>query len=322
MQLLLASMISPNSTYTTERLGLNNIADMALLYKAVYGQERPHDFYSKKYDTTYTGAKYIGYLAYDLQHQPIAFYGVIPTVMWYNGKTILAAQSADTMTHPEYRNMGLFTALANLTYALCKQEGIRLVFGFPNQNSLPGFVNKLGWQIIESLDSFQTPVANALILPKIVGKYFILKPVYTWYINKILKGVLQSKNGVQNSVLADGYNGVFRDDSYLQYKTYSATQIIEIDGALFWIKLQNGLQVGDIENIGDNFESTMQKLKALARKLGVNQIYFQVSPQTKLHTLLTRICTPAPAFSAGFRIIDSDISIETIKFTLADIDIF
>ncbi|NNU33988.1 GNAT family N-acetyltransferase [Mucilaginibacter sp. S1162] len=117
-------MISPATTYTTERLSLNNIADMDLLYKAVYGYERLAGFFRNKYDTAYTGAKFIGYLAYNKQRLPIAFYGVIPTLILYNSKTILAAQSADTMTHPEYRNMGLFTELANLSYALCKQEDL------------------------------------------------------------------------------------------------------------------------------------------------------------------------------------------------------
>jgi hypothetical protein len=314
-------MISPDSLYTTERLGLNNIADMDFLYKAVYKQERPAGFFRNKYDTTYTGAKNIGYLAYNQRHQPIAFYGVIPTVIWYNGKTILAAQSADTMTHPGYRNMRLFTALANLTYTLCKQEGIRLVFGFPNQNSLPGFI-KMGWHITENLDSFQIRVGGVLPLQMIARKYQALGPLYNWYVDKILKNYLKDKNGVQNSVLADGYNGVFRDDGYFKYKSYSPTRVIEIDGARFWIKLQNGLQVGDVENVAEDFESVLQKLKTLARKLGVTQIYFQASPQTRLHTLLVRNYTAVPAFQAGFKNIEGDLVSENIKFTLADIDIF
>ncbi|MGF7081299.1 GNAT family N-acetyltransferase [Mucilaginibacter sp. UYCu711] len=314
-------MINPGSTYITERLGLNNIADMDLLYKAVYGYERPVGFFQKKYDTDYTGVKYIGYLAYNQQHQPIAFYGVIPTLVWYNGKTVLAAQSADTMTHPGYRNMGVFRALANLTYALCKQEGISLVFGFPNQNSLPGFI-KMGWHITESLDSFQIRVGGMLQLQMIARRYPVLRPLYNWYTDRILKNYLKNKKGVQNSVLADGYNGVFRDDNYLNYKTYSPTRVIEIDGVLFWIKLQNGLQVGDIANIAGNFDSALQKLKALARKLGITQIYFQLSPQTHLHTVLSRDYKPVPAFQAGFKNIEGDLVHENIKFTLADIDIF
>ncbi|MBC7399373.1 MAG: GNAT family N-acetyltransferase [Mucilaginibacter sp.] len=314
-------MINPESRYITERLGLNNIADMDLLYKAVYGSERSSGFFTNKYDTGYTGAKYIGYLAYNQQHHPIAFYGVIPTLIWYNGKTILTAQSADTMTHPGYRNMGLFTKLANLTYALCKQEGICFVFGFPNQNSLPGFI-KMGWHMADSLDQFEIPVTSVLPLQKIARKYPALKSVYTWYTDRVLKNYLKDKKGVQNCVLTDGYNGVFRDDNYLKYKSYSPTRVIEIDGALFWIKLQNGLQIGDIENIGDSFKSVINKLKKLARKLGATQIYFQASPQTKLHTLFVGICQPAPAFHAGFKNIDAGLSLDNIKFTLADIDIF
>jgi GNAT superfamily N-acetyltransferase len=315
-------MISPDSTYTTERLGLNNIADMDLLYKAVYEHERPVRFFLSKYDTAYTGAKHIGYLAYNQQHQPIAFYGVIPTRVWYNGKTILAAQSADTMTHPDYRNMGLFTELANLTYALCEQEGVGLVFGFPNENSMPGFVNKLGWQITDSLSMFKIPIKGAIPLEQIALKIPAFKSQYNHYINWALRDVLTNKKGVQNSVLADGCNGVFRDDKYFKYKSYSPTRVIQIDGTLIWIKLQNGLQIGDIENIGDNFESVIKKLKALARKLGLKQIHFQISPQTRLNKLFAAHYQPIDSFKTGFKIIEGDINVENIKFTLADIDIF
>ena len=122
--------------------------------------------------------------------------------------------------------------------------------------------------------------------------------------------------------MADDYNGVVRDDNYLNYKSYSATQVIEINGALLWIKLQNGLMVGDIENIGDKFESAIKKLKVLARNLGVTQIYFQASTQTNSHALFAGIAQPSPAFQSGFKIIEGDLDWGTIKFTLADIDIF
>ncbi|MES2376527.1 MAG: GNAT family N-acetyltransferase [Bacteroidota bacterium] len=295
---------------------------MDLLYESVYGHQRSQGFFSDKYNTAYTGAKYIGYLAYDPKHQPIAFYGVIPTLVWYNGKTILAAQSADTMTHPGYRNMGLFTDLANLTYALCKQVGIRFVFGFPNQNSLPGFVNKLDWQITETLHLFKIPVKGSIPLEQIALKFSPFKAVYNHYINWVLKGNLTIQKGVRNSVFGGDYNGIFRDDEYLKYKSYSPTRVIEIDGTLFWIKLQNGLQIGDIENIGDNFENVINKLKALARKLGLTQIQFQTSPQIRLDKLFAAHYQPIDSFKTGFKIIDDDINIETIKFTLADIDIF
>ncbi len=52
----------------------------------------------------------------------------------------------DTMTHPDYRNRGLFIKLANMTYDFVeKKEGAALFIGIPGSNSFYGFVKKLGW---------------------------------------------------------------------------------------------------------------------------------------------------------------------------------
>ena len=315
-------MTNPNKTYAIERLCIHNIADLSRLHEAVYRRKQADGFFENKYDTIYTGAKYVGYFAYNEQHQPMAFYGVIPTVLWHDKCTILAAQSADTMTHPDYRNRGLFTELANHTYALCKTEGIRLLFGFPNQNSLPGLINKLDWHITEVMDRFHIRVKGGLPLEKIAYKFPILRKAYVRYQQWVLKGYLKTKYGMPNSALSGDSNGVYHNADYLKYKTYSSTIVIEVEGARFWIKLQNGIQIGDIENLNNNFNTTIAKLRQLARKLGVTGIHFQVSPGTSLHRLFAEHYQPEPSFPVIFRDLGYNLATENIKFTLADIDIF
>ncbi|MDG6225381.1 MAG: GNAT family N-acetyltransferase [Candidatus Thermoplasmatota archaeon] len=72
-------------------------------------------------------------------------YEVVRFKALYDGKEIDACHSQDTMTHPGYRRQGIFEVLANKTYDKAREEGIGFVFGFPNQNSYPGFVKKLDW---------------------------------------------------------------------------------------------------------------------------------------------------------------------------------
>jgi len=315
-------MTNAAKTYTTERLSASNIADLAVLNTAVYGREPTPGFFQKKYDTAYTGATHVGFIAYNLQHMPIAFYGLVPTLLWHNGSTILAAQSVDTMTHPDYRGLGLFVKLAEQTYSICEAEGIRLIFGFPNQNSFPGLANRLEWQFLEVMVRFKVPVKTRLPFEKIANKFTVLMPIYQHYQKWILKDHLVQQYGVANSVLDDGYDGVYRDAQYLKYKTFTGTSVIQIGEARLWIKLQNGLHIGDIENIGDDFENTMQQLIALARKLGIGEIHFQVSPQTKLYSLFSKHYPEHPSYAIGFKDLGAGISIENIKFTFADIDIF
>ncbi|TSJ43193.1 GNAT family N-acetyltransferase [Mucilaginibacter corticis] len=315
-------MTNAAKTYTTERLSVSNIADLAVLNMAVYGRELPLGFFQKKYDTVYTGTSHVGFIAYNLKHLPIAFYGLVPTLLWYKGGTILAAQSVDTMTHPDYRGLGLFVKLAEQTYRICGAEGIRLIFGFPNQNSFPGLANKLGWQFPEVMLRFKVPVKTRFPLERIANKFTVVKPIYQHYQKWILKDHLVPQHGIANSVLDDGYNGVYRDARYLKYKTFTGTSVIRIGQALLWVKLQNGLHIGDIENIGDDFEDTMQKLISLTRKLGIGEIHFQVSPQNKLYSLFSKHYPAHPSYAIGFKDLGAGISIENIKFTFADIDIF
>ena len=76
-------------------------------------------------------------------------YTVIPTRFSVQGDETLFALSCDTMIHPEYRKQGMFTALARKAYRLIEsRHGIRTVWGFPNEISLPGFTRRLDWKLL------------------------------------------------------------------------------------------------------------------------------------------------------------------------------
>src|SRR6201996_4502952 len=145
------------SELVIERLSKKNLSDLDKLHYEVYKKRQPAGFFEKKYDTAYTGVQHLGFIAYNENHNPIAFYGVIPCFIRYKDKLILAAQSADTMTHPKYQFKGLFIKLANITFDWCREEGVSFVFGFPNQNSLHGFLVKLKWQMTETLSCYVIP---------------------------------------------------------------------------------------------------------------------------------------------------------------------
>jgi hypothetical protein len=308
--------------YKFERLSTHNITDLAKLFGSVYGHELPADFFPNKYNTAYTGAAYIGFIAYNKERMPISYYGAIPTLLWVDGRVILAAQFADAMTHPKYRDAGLFTQLAKKTCELCKTEGIKVAFGFPNQNSYPGLLSKLHCYTNGGMDRFMIPVKKVIPFEKIVRKYVFLTPWYLKYKNWVLKKYIKPQQGVVSSALTDNYDGVWRDDNYLRYKAYSSTQVIELGGVPLWIKLRNGLQIGDIAKLTGSFDNTINALEKIARRLGVTEIHFHVSPQTQLHNLFANKYKALPSFPVIFKDLGGDIPTDRIKFTFADIDIF
>lgn len=87
-------------------------------------------------------------------------YAAIPTRFRLRGDPTsrIMAMSCDTMTHPQYQKQGMFVTLARELYDdLATQHGVTTVWGFPNDSSHPGFVNKLDW--------FDTHVFPTLVKP-------------------------------------------------------------------------------------------------------------------------------------------------------------
>jgi hypothetical protein len=299
--------------YRVKRLTENNIVDLEQLYAAVYKKKSVPSYFQKKYETAYTGVSYIGYIAYK-DALPIAYYGVIPCFIHYENSLILAAQSADTMTHPEHRYKNLFFDLSNKCFELCKQNGIRLIFGFPNQNSYHGAI-KLGWQMSEIMDCFKIPVSIspfAKLLTRSNKKDSAI----------VFKKYITGENGLGNSAIKDGYAGVFRDENYLSYKTFSKTYVLQIVNSRIWINVKNGLNIGDIDVKENDFHTVINTIKKLAAKLGTATIFFHACKNTSLHALFEQNFDHFPSFPVLFQNFNESIDIKKIKFTLADIDIF
>ncbi len=307
--------------YHIERLSKKNIGVLNQLYHDVYGRFNAEDYYTKKYDTAYTGVEYIGYIAFDEHRKPIAFYGVIPCFIRHSDQLYLAAQSADTMTHPKHQFKGIFVQLANLTFDLCREEGISIVFGFPNQNSLHGFLVRLKWQMTETLDFYDIPTGFVPI-EGIVRKIPFLSNAYERYQEYILKDYLVPRKGIENSSFKDGFAGVNRNAHYLNYKSYHDTQVIRVGDALLWIKIKNGLIIGDINCREDEFDQMMSEVKKIALKLGLKRIQFHTSHQTRLSALFSSRYDAVPSFYVLFKDLGARIPLDAIKFTYADVDTF
>jgi GNAT superfamily N-acetyltransferase len=308
--------------YRIERLGKDNLNDLDKLYQAVYGKNCPPGYFQKKYDTSYTGTGYLGYFAYNSQGLAIAYYGVLPCFLQYKKDILLSAQSGDTMTHPEYRNRGLFVELCNLTIDHCRQTGVKLLFGFPNQHSYPGFVNKLGWTSTGKLECFCLPVST-LPLAAISEKFGFLKRPYQAYRTAFLKRKLLPRAGIPGPA-ADGLSGgVYRDEAYLNYKSYSAgTQVIRIGKAMAWVSIRQDLVLGDLSLEGQDFGRTIYALKKITARLGLRRIYFHSSPGTPLHQQFASRYSAIPSFPVIFKDLGAGIPLDELKFTFADIDTF
>lgn len=85
--------------------------------------------------------------------QLAAHYVCIPLKANICGSKSKVLLSLNTATHPNYQGKGLFTRLAEMTYDVAAREGFDAVYGVANANSTPGFVRKLGFQLVQPLEA-------------------------------------------------------------------------------------------------------------------------------------------------------------------------
>jgi GNAT superfamily N-acetyltransferase len=290
--------------YNLVRLSSDNIGFLNLLFQSVYRHKKPQNYFRLKYNTKYTGAEFIGFFAVE-KGQPIAFYGIVPTLVSMGGKTVLAAQSCDTMTDPKYRRVGLFVELANATFELATRENIHFVFGFPNQNSRPGFIEKLGFVCNETMNRYSIKLRDNLY-------------------KKVFRRIVSHKNAgreiLKNTYIEEGFDGVIYDSNYFKYKAYNPNFMITDEKYSCWLNNKKELLLGSIHI--ENSEELQNVIHRIDKKTKAKVIVFMTCPNTYLDRALKNF---APC-ERGFDIIIKDLtglySLDNLKFQFSDVDIF
>ena len=82
-----------------------------------------------------------------------AHYVCVPARARIEGREVKLLLSLNTATHPDFQGKGLFTKLAQQTYQAGAEQGFDGIYGVANANSTPGFVRKLGFQLVRPLEA-------------------------------------------------------------------------------------------------------------------------------------------------------------------------
>lgn len=92
-------------------------------------------------------------------------YSIVPFRLRIQGRETIASQGLEAMTHPDYRRQGIMLALAERAYADAARDGVDLIYGFPNTNSIGGFLKHLEFFATEALPV----VVRPLDLPRLLA---------------------------------------------------------------------------------------------------------------------------------------------------------
>jgi len=276
--------------YRFVRLSEDNLFNLVYLYKDCFDLKVDLDFLKKKYNTISFGAGYIGFLAFEKEtNEPAGYYGVFPVQGCIKGKKVLLAQSGDTMTHSKHQGKGLFIQLARMTYDLAKSEGIDFIFGFPNQNSYPGFKKKLDWQFENDVNNY-TIKTGALPFDKFFKKFPLLGNVYNKFVAKImqsLRGSSDIRNSLEKLDPERGY--ILHDEKFYAYKSYYTAYKVKINSVGCLIKVDGRMWIGDVESCTEaQFIMVIAGLVQLAKKVGCSSIIFSVTHGTFYDKILKK----------------------------------
>lgn len=84
------------------------------------------------------------------QGRVVGHYAVVPMDLENGSAKLSGFLSMTTMVAVDFRMHKLFQRLAEMVYERVKKLKVpAIVFGFPNDNSAPGFIKRLGWTISE-----------------------------------------------------------------------------------------------------------------------------------------------------------------------------
>src|SRR3989339_490837 len=113
------------------------------LFTIVFKRDLPLSFWLWRYRDNIWGQPIIR-LLFD-GDKLIGHYAVCASRLIIAGQEVPAVFSMTTMTHPDYGRQGIFPFLAEQVYAEAARQGYKLVYGFPNNNSVHSFTRKLNW---------------------------------------------------------------------------------------------------------------------------------------------------------------------------------
>lgn len=305
--------------FTYERLSDDTILHLAPLYYALYKKQLPVSYFTNKYNTTYLTERVFGYFAF--HHQTaVAFVGMIPYRMQYNGNYELSLQCVDCMTHPEYMKKELFQTVMQHVYADLSNEEITFVWGFPNAGSLKSFTGKLNWLPTEPMNGYCVPVANPYwsYLKRKRDNLFYGKSAWE---KKFQKEIINERPA--HSLANAGFVTTVRDAEYFRYKNFGESISVELNGVKIWMKLTGSILIGDMDNISESeLRQLMPLLIAKGEQCGATNIYFQTHGGSLIDNSFTSIYPKFGSWKILYHNLKSKFPLEKIRVTLGDLDSF
>lgn len=246
-------------------------------------------------------------------------------IITHDNKAFKCALAYENFVHPHYQGHHIFTRLITLVENKCKEQGIKLLYVFPNKNSLPGYI-KRGWKQI------------------LISKYKIRITNYLRFIRHILDikkpfiPMTSNLEDISNINIGEFENVILQDifvpqwsREYLEWRfhTYPVGNYwIYEDGNIYAIaRLGHRGRLKQAEILhAQGYHRSINKsewktiIKRLIKETSVDFIGISASPYHPL-SKYTSLFIPVPSKSNfTYKILAEDLVCNTFKMSKCDID--
>ena len=283
------------------------------LYNLCFDADRSVEETKDKFDTKPTGHPLTGHVAVAETGEVVSFCGLVPVEMQIGGVSMLGAQSVDVMTHPEHRKGGLYVDVAQKTYDLGASKGIKVVFAFPNKNSLHGLRKNLGWDIRGEMVGLSMRLQWWRKLRRRVALEAQLDALDRMTIDPV-------------PILDSEFDGVAKTKAYLSYKAQcSGSRLVRHEDLMIWLKPGERLDVASFAWVGDQAPSSQdvhESFQRFMQAVGARSVRFCFTAQHPLLLLLDPYCKSHTSTPFGLKALDEDLIVPELHICRGDFDYF
>ncbi len=302
--------------YTLRKLEVQDLPAVKDLFWKVFQKKVSIEYLKNKYNTSYLGVEYICSIAF-YKEKPVAFYGAIPQKFTSKKESFYVAHACDSFTLKEYQGQGLHYNLALIAYEIMKSHAIKFVYAFHSENTYYS-TKKLDWKEYVNLHRYHLFI-KTVPLAKVLNKIGYNSFYSLFYSKKISTEGLSQLNISDTALFHQKF-----DTEFITYKNKMTNHFfIKIDNCIFWIKIEAIMHVGIFKApSASTLFKALKKIKRKAFILGINEILFQVHPDTLMSEQLNTHITAKASWLVGYLLFDTTVLIDNFRFNYSNLDTY